>query len=174
VSHECEGPIIDILIIDISDIVRDTAFVATSSKTQPMIEQDGRSLLLTGTMQIRRDARHEKEGKKNRAKQKSRSDFTGAWRGRARSEYSEILITIFARCCQTIICPITYYVSIPGDRHFLRFAPYTCPSDARAWRKWPLDQGPARLRNFHRVGGYPLFRITGSLREVRSCRPSAG
>jgi len=64
VSHECEGPIIDILIIDISDIVRDTAFVATSSKTQPMIEQDGRSLLLTGTMQIRRDARHEKEGKK--------------------------------------------------------------------------------------------------------------
>jgi hypothetical protein len=78
VSHECEGPIIDILIIDISDIVRDTAFVATSSKTQPMIEQDGRSLLLTGTMQIRRDARHEKEGKKK--------EENGRGRGRKRKE----------------------------------------------------------------------------------------
>jgi len=89
--------------------------------------------------------------------------------GYAPSTDSEILITVLSRLAKQL-----YRILRVDTRRAPRTSSVSCPSDARAWRKWPLDQGPARLRNFHRVGGYPLFRITGSLREVRSCRPSAG
>lgn len=51
-----------------------------------------------------------------------------------------------------------------------RYVPLRC---ARVEKVPARTRGPESVScNFHRVGGYPLFRITGSLREVRSCRSS--
>jgi len=64
-------------------------------------------------------------------------------------------------------CASSFYSALILPSRFSRPGD-TCPSDGESARS--NERGPSVSCNFHRVGGYPLFRITGSLREVRSCR----
>lgn len=92
------------------------------------------------------------------------------------SVFSEILITVFALIKQLSSAALRAASSPRGTS----FAPssFRCPYVPLGW--YParargesarlLREGPRVSCNFHRVGGYLLFRITGSLREVRSRR----